>query len=66
MQSFGTHFAEDLPATTESKRIAVVDFVPFVASPNESVAAGHFGWYLAFEYDSKGKIQNYYLSNLHK
>jgi hypothetical protein len=63
---FATHFAQDLPTARESKRIAVIDFVPFVPSPDNSVAAGHSGWYLAFEYDSKGKIQNYYLSNLRK
>jgi hypothetical protein len=63
---FGTHFAQDLPTARERRRTAVIDFVTFVPSPDNSRAAPHLGWYLAVEYDPQGTIQNYYLSNLHK
>jgi hypothetical protein len=62
---FGTHFASKLPEAGESN-YGSVDFIPFVASPDNSTAAGHFGWYLFVEYSTSGKIVNYYLTNLHK
>jgi hypothetical protein len=45
-----------------------VDFhaLPSPSSDGVAVAQGHIGWYLAFEFDSSGKLQNYYLSNVHK
>jgi len=62
---FGTHFASDLPKPGKSN-YGSVQFVPFVPSPDDSVAAGHVGWRLVIEYSSSGKILNYYLTNLHK
>ena len=62
---FGTRFAADLPRAGETQS-ATVDFVPFVPSPDPSIAAGHTGWYLAIQYDAAGRLGNYYLTNLHK
>ena len=62
---FGTHFATNLPAPGKSN-LGSVEFVPFVPSRDDSVAAAHVGWRLVIEYSPSGKILNYYLTNLHK
>jgi hypothetical protein len=64
---FGTHFAQELPTSRESLRIARINFGAFTPSPVASEAAvGWAGWYLQFEYDTEGAITKYHLSNLHK
>lgn len=64
-QMFGTHYGSAMPKSG-SLETGVVDFSPMATPPSNSVAAAHVGWYLAFEFDSSGSIQNYYLSNTHK
>ena len=63
---FGTRFADRLPSRKEEFRTGTVDFLPSKPSSDNSVAAGHKGWFLAITYDFNGEIQNYYLTNLHK
>jgi hypothetical protein len=60
-----TNYAGKLPRGDELET-GVVDFHPALLSGSEKAASGHIGWYLAFKFDSKGRLQNYYLSNLHK
>jgi len=62
---FGTTYAKKLPAGAELET-GVVDFHHSPPSPSNKIAASHVGWYLAFRFDSAGKLQNYYLSNVHK
>jgi hypothetical protein len=62
---FGTTYSKKLPAGTELEA-GVVDFHPSPPSPSNKTAAAYVGWYLAFRFDSAGKLQNYYLSNVHK
>ena len=62
---FGTSFARKLPRAGELET-GVVDFHPSSPSPNDEVQAAHVGWYLAFEFDSGGKLQNYFLTNAHQ
>ncbi len=63
---FGTNYARKLPPAGGGLEVGVVEFLPFPLPPSDAVAAAHTGWYLAFEFDSTGSLQNYYLSNLHK
>lgn len=65
---FGTAFSRKLPSASEGRRRDLVLFSPQSEPPPgpPTVASGYVGWYLAFEYDSNGLIQSYYLSNLHK
>ena|ERR1700675_2698994 len=62
---FGTTYAGKLPRGSELET-GVVHFHPPLLSGSDRVASGYTGWYLAFEFDSTGRLQNYYLSNLHK
>ncbi len=63
---FGTTYAGKLPSSGGGLEVGVVDFHPIPSPPSSAYAAAHTGWYLAFEFDSTGRLQNYYLSNLHK
>jgi hypothetical protein len=65
-QIFGTDFSKKVPTAGQPLTRGVVDFVNPLPPPSDAVAAAHTGWYLAFEFDYQGSIQNYYLSNLHK
>jgi hypothetical protein len=66
-QIFGSGYSKNLPAHGKPLERGVVDFGNPLASPSsDTIAAAHTGWYLAFEFDFQGTIQNYYLSNLHK
>ena len=62
---FGTTYARKLPRGSELET-GVVDFHPPVLSGSDTRASGHIGWYLVFKFDSGGRLQNYYLSNVHK
>jgi hypothetical protein len=62
---FGTTYARKLPPSHELDW-GVVHFRPSPPSPSDKVAAAYVGWYLAFQLDSAGTLQNYYLSNVHK
>jgi len=63
---FGTTYARKLPPAGGGLEVGVVDFHPLPPPPSDAIQAAHIGWYLAFEFDSTGRLQNYYLSNLHK
>lgn len=62
---FGTSYAGRLPRGG-GLETGVVNFHPSPPPPNNSYQAAHIGWYLAFEFDSAGRVQNYYLSNAHQ
>jgi hypothetical protein len=62
---FGTTYASKLRRGIELEK-GVVNFRPPLLSGSDRVASAHAGWYLAFEFDSAGKLQAYYLSNVHK
>ena len=63
---FGTTYAKKLPPAGGGLEAGVVHFRPSPPSGSDAVASAYMGWYLAFEFDSTGRLQNYYLSNLHK
>jgi hypothetical protein len=63
---FGTTYARKLPPEGGGLETGVVDFHPPPPSPSDAVQVAYIGWYLAFEFDSDGRLQNYYLSNVHK
>ena len=63
---FNTHFAENLPGKKERIRPAKVFFSPQPTPGDLSEGFINVGWYLAIEYDWTGRVQGYYLSNLHK
>jgi hypothetical protein len=65
-QMFGIHHARATPRKGGSLETGVVEFSSMPASPSNAIAAAHIGWYLAFEFDSSGFVQNYHLSNTHK
>jgi hypothetical protein len=63
---FGTTYAAKRMPRAGTLEVGVVDFRPSPRSGSDAVASGSSGWYLAFEFDSTGTLQNYYLSNVHK
>jgi hypothetical protein len=64
---FGTSLTEEgLPEKGAPMARGVVDFGKFLKPPADDVAGGWEGWYLVVIFDHVGKVQNYYLSNLHK
>ena len=69
-QIFGTHFASELPAAGQSKAGKPILFAtqPSLSPGADRIAEAvpYVGSYLVVEYDHEGKVQYYYLSNLHK
>lgn len=69
-QIFGTHFASELPAAGQIKSGKPILFATQLSqSPTPdgiAEAVPYIGSYLAVQYDHDGKVQYYYLSNLHK
>jgi hypothetical protein len=63
---FGTTWARKLPPAGGELEWGVVEFHPLPPPPSDAMSAVRIGWYLAFEFDSTGKLQNYYLTNVHK
>jgi len=72
---FGTRLNKKVPGLQEIKeegRIlnymgrGRVDFNENPPSPSDDVQAVETGWYVWVEFDYRGLIQDYYLSNLHK
>jgi hypothetical protein len=63
---FGTSYARKLPPAGGDLESGVVEFQPLPPPPSNAFAAAHLGWYLAFQFDSAGKVQNYYITNVHK
>lgn len=63
---FGTDFRKKIPPKNQPTATGVVHFGQEFRSPSEDTAGSFAGWYLAVEFDYRGKIQKYYLSNLHK
>jgi hypothetical protein len=63
---FGTTYASKLPPAGGGLEKGVVDFHPSQPSPSDAVQAAYIGWYLAFEFDSAGKLQDYYVTNVHQ
>jgi hypothetical protein len=57
---FSTHLASELPTKKHVTRNGIVDF-----SGNSSPGKNESGWFLAVEYDYSGKINSYYLTNIH-
>ena len=62
---FGTNYAKDLPPGSELE-IGGVYFRTQLPSTTDTAQVARVGWYLSFKFDSKGALQDYYLSNLHK
>jgi hypothetical protein len=62
---FGTSYSRKLPPAG-GLETGIVEFHPLPPPPNDAVAAARVGWYFAFQFDSAGKLQNYYLTNVHK
>jgi hypothetical protein len=63
---FGTTYARHLPPVGGELEWGIVDFHLLPPPPSDAMSAARIGWYLAFEFDSTGRLQNYYLSNMHK
>jgi hypothetical protein len=66
-QLFGTDYHKRVPAKGQPMETGVVHFATQPPPPpSNDIAAAYIGWYLVFEFDSQGKIQNYYLTDYHK
>jgi len=68
-QIFGTQFASKLPTEgTVAKNLILfaTQLEPPSRSEVRTEAIGYVGSYLAFDYDHKGNVQYYYISNLPK
>jgi len=63
---FGTDYAKRIPAKGEPDTWGVVHFGRELKSPSDNMQATWEGWYMAFEFDWSGNVQDYHLSNLHK
>jgi hypothetical protein len=72
-QIFGTNFESEWGARKlNGMRVGVVHFLPDVGAPlpatsdQKTEGRGFFGWFLGVDYDDKGVVQDYDLSNIHK
>lgn len=72
-QIFGTNLESQWGARkVDGVRVGVVHFVPDVEAPlparsdQKTEGRGFFGWFLGLDYDDKGVVQSYDLSNIHK
>jgi hypothetical protein len=63
---FGTSWSKKLPLAGGELEWGVVEFHPVPPPRSDAMSAVRIGWYLAIEFDSAGKVQNYYLTNVHK
>jgi hypothetical protein len=65
---FGTTYAKKLPRVGAGLDAGFVDFHPLPPPPSSGrhIQAAQVGWYLAFKFDSAGRLQDYCLTNLHK
>lgn len=67
---FGTTFSRNLPpvagAVRQESILLAKQPVPEPLPPGVHEGGADIGWWLGVDYDSKGEITNYYLSNLHK
>jgi hypothetical protein len=67
---FGTHFSSNLQkgngAIAKDIILFATQISPTPAPGGRPVGVDYVGWYMAVEYNDKGDIQNYYLTNLHK
>ncbi len=61
---FGTNFLREIPKDGFSGD--AVYFKKHAPHTDDAVAADTSGWFLAFSFDSKGKITKYYISNVNK
>lgn len=62
---FGTSYARKLPPSRKLET-GFVAFHPSASSGSEALQTASIGWYFAFEFDSEGKLENYYVSNAHQ
>jgi hypothetical protein len=72
-QIFGTNLESEWGARKlNGMRVGVVHFVPDLGAPlpassdQKTEGRGFFGWFLGVDYDDKGVVQSYDLSNIHK
>lgn len=65
-QIFGTQYSSHLPTKETLTTTGVIDFSIAQKSPSDTIASYHSGWYLVVEFDFKGNVLNYYISNIHK
>ena len=68
---FGTSLSKKVPGLQEMKERGLMgrgrlDFAESPPSASDDVQAAQMGWYLMVEFDFRGLIQDYFLSNLHK
>lgn len=63
---FGTDFSKNLPDKYELARKSKVFFSPQPQAGDPSESVPNVGWYLAVEYDWKGQVKDFYLSNIYK
>jgi hypothetical protein len=63
---FGTTYARKLPPAGGGLETGIVEFHPLPPPRSDAVASAHIGWYFAFEFDSAGEVQKYYLTNVQK
>ena len=63
---FGTSFRLVSPSKGERLATGVIDFILLPPPSEDWNQAAHVGWYFFFSYDSRGVVEDYYLSNLHK
>jgi hypothetical protein len=63
---FGESFSANLPDKNELTTIGKVFFSPQPQNDDPTVSTPNIGWYLAVEYDWKGQLNDFYLSNTYK
>jgi hypothetical protein len=65
---FGTAYAKKLPRVGTGLDAGVVRFHPLPPPPSSGphIQAATTGWFFVFEFDSAGRLESYYLTNLHK
>jgi hypothetical protein len=63
---FGTDFTKSIPSKKSETAQAALMLADQPEPAGDAVANDYVGWYLAIEFDARGLIRKYYLTNLHK
>jgi hypothetical protein len=65
-QIFGSELSKRIPHKAQDLKWGAIHFSPQEEQRGRPIQIPYVGWYLAVQFDSRGQIDDYYLSNLHK
>jgi len=62
---FGTELSKSIPKKRGDAETGFIDFAPQASSPSGTEQVAYVGWYLSVEFDGRGFVLTYYITNAH-